>query len=196
MHLWGGTTFELLNVLAWVGGGAGFTIGIAYLRDVINRQAFQFERLLDREKQRSEVLLFNILPENIASRLKAKEEPLVDAHECVSILFADLSGFTEISRKLSGDELVNLLIDFFSRFDKLVKEHSAEKIKTIGDAYMVATGLSGSVADHAEKAADLALSMQEAFDVFHIYNKVDLKILIGVHSGAVVAAGIGRKQFS
>jgi len=154
------------------------------------------EQALQLEFSRAEALLLNILPAEIATRLKAQEEPLADTHESVSVLFADLAGFTDISRKMSADELVNLLNDLFSRFDKLAAEHGAEKIKTIGDAYMVATGLSGSVADHAEKIADLALGMQKAFGEFRRDNNVDLKLRIGVHSGAVIAGVIGKQKFS
>lgn len=196
MAFLGGTKFELINVLAWSGGGVGFAVGFAFLLDVINRRAYQFERQLNAEQQRSEALLLNILPAEIAARLKASEEPLADTHESVSVLFADLAGFTDISRKMSANELVNLLNDLFSRFDKLAEEHGAEKIKTIGDAYMVATGLKGSVADHAEKIADLALGMQQAFGEFRRDNKVDLKLRIGVHSGAVIAGVIGKQKFS
>jgi class 3 adenylate cyclase len=196
MAFLGGTKFELMNVLAWSGGGLGFAVEFAYLLDVINRRAFQFERLLDDEKRQSEALLLNILPAQIAARLKAREEPLADSHDSVSVLFADLAGFTDLSRKMSADELVNLLNDLFSRFDNLAEQHDAEKIKTIGDAYMVATGLQGSVADHAEKIADLALGMQQAFGEFRRNNKVDLKLRIGVHSGAVIAGVIGKRKFS
>ena len=148
------------------------------------------------EKKKADNLLLNILPAEIAARLKAQEEPLADTHESVSVLFADLAGFTDISRKMSADELVNLLNDLFSRFDNLAEEHGAEKIKTIGDAYMVATGLSGSVVDHAEKIADLALGMQKAFGEFRRDNKVDLKLRIGAHSGPVIAGVIGKQKFS
>jgi adenylate cyclase len=196
MALVGGTTFELVNALAWTGGSVAFAVGFAYLLDVINRQAFHLRRLLDSEKQRSEALLLNILPVEIAARLKAREEPLADSHDNVSVLFADLAGFTNISRQMSADELVRLLNDLFSRFDRLVEEHGAEKIKTIGDAYMVATGLNGSVADHAERIADLALGMQKAFGEFRRENKVDLKLRVGVHSGAVIAGVIGKQKFS
>lgn len=196
MALCGGTAFELMNTLAWFGGGTGFAIGFAHLLDVINRQAFQFQRLLDIETQRSESLLLNILPAEIASRLKAREEPLADNHDSVSVIFADLAGFTNISRNMPADELLRLLNDLFSRFDRLVKTHGAEKIKTIGDAYMAATGLNGSVADHAARIADLALGMQQAFGEFRRDNKVDLKLRIGVHSGAVIAGVIGRQKFS
>jgi adenylate cyclase len=154
------------------------------------------EDALQLEYSRAEALLLNILPSEIAARLKAQEEPLADTHESVSVLFADLAGFTNISRKMSADELVTLLNDLFSRFDKLAEEHGAEKIKTIGDAYMVATGLKGSVADHAEKIADLALGMQKAFGEFRRDNNIDLKMRIGVHSGAVIAGVIGKQKFS
>jgi class 3 adenylate cyclase len=154
------------------------------------------EEALQLEFSRAEALLLNILPAEIAARLKAQEEPLADTHESVSVLFADLAGFTNISRKMSADELVNLLNDLFSRFDKLAEERGAEKIKTIGDAYMVATGLKGSVADHAENIADLALGMQKAFGEFRRDNNVDLKLRIGVHSGAVIAGVIGKQKFS
>lgn len=154
------------------------------------------EDAMQEEFDRAEMLLLNILPVEIASRLKAHEEPLADTHENVSVLFADLAGFTDISRKLTADELVNLLNDLFSRFDKLANKHGAEKIKTIGDAYMVATGLSGSMADHAEKIGDLALDMQRAFGDFRQENQVDLKLRIGVHSGSVTAGVIGKQKFS
>jgi len=154
------------------------------------------EDAMQEEFDRAEMLLLNILPVDIASRLKAHEEPLADTHENVSVLFADLAGFTDISRNLTADELVNLLNDLFSRFDKLANEYGAEKIKTIGDAYMVATGLKGSAGDHVEKIADLALGMQRAFGEFRQDNQVDLKLRIGVHSGSVIAGVIGKQKFS
>lgn len=154
------------------------------------------EGALQEEFDRAESLLLNILPVEIAARLKTREKPLADSHESVSVLFADLAGFTAISRKMSANELVNLLNDLFSRFDRLAEEHGAEKIKTIGDAYMVATGLSGNVVDHAEKIADLALGMQKAFYDFLQENPVDLKLRIGAHSGAVIAGVIGEQKFS
>jgi len=196
MMAFNASEFEIINALWWVGGGVGFAIGFAYLLDVINRRAFHLEQLLESEKRRSDALLLNILPAEIAARLKAHEEPLADTHENVSVLFADLAGFTDMSRKMAAGELVTLLNDLFSRFDKLAEQYGAEKIKTIGDAYMVATGLSGSVADHAEKIADLALGMQQAFGEFRDDHKLDLKLRIGVHSGAVIAGVIGKQKFS
>jgi class 3 adenylate cyclase len=154
------------------------------------------EGALQEEFNRAESLLLNILPVEIAARLKTSERPLADSHDSVSVLFADLAGFTAISQKMSANELVNLLNDLFSRFDRLAEKHGAEKIKTIGDAYMVATGLSRSAVNHAEKIADLALGMQKAFRDFRQENQVDLKLRIGVHSGAVIAGVIGERKFS
>lgn len=196
MALAGATSFEVVNAMAWAGGGMGSALGFAYLLDVINRRAYHLERLFEEEKRRSEALLLNILPADIAARLKAQEEPLADSHDSVSVLFADLAGFSNFSQRMSANELVTLLNDLFSRFDTLAAEHGAEKIKTIGDAYMVATGLQGSMADHAEKIADLALGMQKAFGEFCRDNNVDLKMRIGVHSGAVIAGVIGKQKFS
>ncbi|SLN76040.1 adenylate/guanylate cyclase domain-containing protein [Oceanibacterium hippocampi] len=192
----GGTRFEMINAFAWSGGGIVFSLGFTYLLDIINRRRFDLERQLETEKQRSDALLLNILPAQIASRLTDSEEPLVDNHENVSVLFADIAGFTRLSRDIPAADLLALLNDLFSRFDRLVEQHGAEKIKTIGDAYMVATGLSGGVADHAAEIADLALAMRQAFAEFREQNRVDLKLRIGVHSGAVIAGVIGRKKFA
>lgn len=190
------SSLEIINAFAWIGGGASFVIGFAYLVDTINRRGFQLETLLDREKRRSDELLLNILPAEIAERLKSGEEPLADHRESVTVLFADLVGFTELSRKMPAAELVTLLNDLFSRFDALVIKHGAEKIKTIGDAYMAAAGLTDSSADHVEQIASLALGMRDAFAEFREQHGLDIKIRIGVHSGAVVAGVIGKQKFA
>jgi len=147
------------------------------------------------EFERAETLLLNILPSEIAVRLKAHEEPLADTHDNVSVLFADIAGFTNLSRSLPAGELITLLNDLFTRFDVLAAQYDAEKIKTIGDAYMVATGLRGE-AKHAEQMADLAIGMQGAFDAFRREHDIDLKLRIGIHSGGVVAGVIGKQKFS
>ena len=196
MSLTGASQFDIINTIAWTGGGVGFSIGFAYLLDVINRRSFHLEQLLETEKQRSEDLLLNILPAEIASRLKADEDPIADSFESVTVLFADLSGFTDLSRTMPATKLVMLLNDLFSRFDSLAEKHGVEKIKTIGDAYMAASGLTDGEEDHAGKIADLALGMQEAFHAFRRENNVDLKLRIGTHSGAVVAGVIGKQKFA
>jgi class 3 adenylate cyclase len=196
MAVTGGTRFEIINAAAWIIGGAGFALGFAYLLDIINRHSFHLERMLEREKQRSEELLLNILPAEIAERLKAEEEPLADHCDSATVLFADLVGFTEFSREMPARDLVNLLNDLFSRFDALVEKHDAEKIKTIGDAYMVAAGLSNDVTNHVAVVANLALDMREAFGEFRTEHGLDLKLRIGVHSGALVAGVIGKQKFA
>lgn len=196
MALVGATRFEIINALAWIGGGAGFAMGFAYLLDSVNRRAFQLERLLDQEKRRSDELLLNILPAEIAERLKTEEQPIADQCESATVLFADLVGFTNLSRQMPPTELVDLLNDLFSRFDVLVEQHGAEKIKTIGDAYMVAAGLSDSASNHVALIADLALGMRKAFGEFRQAHGLDLKLRIGVHSGAVVAGVIGKRKFA
>jgi hypothetical protein len=113
MALAGATRLEIVNAFSWIVGGAGFVIGFAYLLDVINRRAFQLEQLLETEKNRSERLLLNILPADIAERLKAGEEPLADRRDAVTVLFADLVGFTELSRTLRAGDVVDLLNDLF-----------------------------------------------------------------------------------
>lgn len=107
MALAGATSFEVINAMAWISGGVGFALGFSYLLDVINRRAYYLECRLEEEKRRSEVLLLNILPAEIASRLKAEEYPLADNHDCVSVLFADLAGFTDISRKTIAKRACN-----------------------------------------------------------------------------------------
>ena len=147
------------------------------------------------EYDRAESLLLNVLPVRITARLKSHEEPLADAHEDVSVLFADIAGFTNLSRNLTARDLVSLLNDLFTSFDADVEAAGAEKIKTIGDAYMVATGLQGED-DHAEKMVDLAIAMQNGFVAFREKNGLDLKLRIGIHSGAVVAGVIGKQKFA
>ncbi len=196
MYLSDATIFAMVNAVAWIGGVAGFAIGFAYLHDIINRRAFQLEQLLEIEKQRSEALLLNILPRDIAERLKASEKTIADDCESATVLFADLVGFTELSRRLPAGELVALLNDLFSRFDRLVERRGAEKIKTIGDAYMAAAGVPRMRSDHAEAIAELGLDMRAAFAAFRQEHGLDLKLRIGVHSGPVVAGVIGTRKFA
>ncbi len=147
------------------------------------------------EYDRAESILLNVLPARITARLKSHEEPIADSHENVSVLFADIAGFTNLSRNLTAQDLVSSLNDLFTRFDSSVETFGAEKIKTIGDAYMVATGLGGET-DHAEKLVDMAIAMQHSFEAFRQKYDLDLKLRIGVHSGAVIAGVIGKQKFA
>ncbi len=147
------------------------------------------------EQKKSEKLLLNILPPSIAQRLKQKHQPIADAFDDVTVLFADIVGFTELSSQIPPQELVQLLNLIFSAFDTLVEAYGLEKIKTIGDAYMVVGGLPQPRADHAEAIAALALDMQAEVARFNEETGCSLNIRIGINSGPVVAGVIGIKKF-
>lgn len=153
------------------------------------------EAALAREQNRSELLLLNILPAEIAQRLKGEHRPLADGYAEVSILFADLVGFTKMAASMSPERLVELLNDLFSRFDLLCDTYGVEKIKTIGDAYMVCAGLPVQRKDHAQAIVHLALAMQEALKDHNLEFGSDLNLRIGINSGPVVAGVIGLKKF-
>ncbi|HJU83115.1 MAG TPA: adenylate/guanylate cyclase domain-containing protein [Holophagaceae bacterium] len=153
------------------------------------------EALLARERDRSERLLLNILPASIAARLKDEHMAFADGYTEVSILFADIVGFTKLSATMDPRRLVEVLNRLFSRFDTLCDQFGAEKIKTIGDAYMVCAGLPTPRADHAEALAGLALAMQTALEEHNREFGSDLSLRIGINSGPVVAGIIGLKKF-
>jgi class 3 adenylate cyclase/HAMP domain-containing protein len=150
---------------------------------------------LEDEKQVSERLLLNVLPGPIADRLKAGESLIVDRFDDVSVLFADIVGFTTLSTKKTPEELVTMLNDLFSLFDKLAEKHGLEKIKTIGDAYMVVAGIPQPIADHAIAMAHMALDMLAGVADYAKRQGIELTIRVGIHTGAVVAGVIGRKKF-
>lgn len=155
---------------------------------------------LQHEKERSEQLLLNILPEAIANRLKLDPTSIADSFAEVSIIFADIVGFTDMSSRISPVALVGVLNQIFSAFDRLADRHRLEKIKTIGDAYMVVGGLPTPREDHAEAVADMALDMLKAIDDFNSNANFpelssNLSMRIGVNTGAVVAGVIGVNKF-
>ena len=143
----------------------------------------------------SDGLLLNILPETIAERLKGSEDRIADEYPASSILFADVAGFTPMSAEMTPTDLVSLLDEVFSDFDDLVDACGLEKIKTIGDAYMVASGVPTPRHDHAQALCDLALDMQELVRST-TYGGRHLEFRIGVSSGPVVAGIIGSRKFS
>jgi class 3 adenylate cyclase len=151
---------------------------------------------LDREKQRSEELLLNVLPPAIAERLKTSSASIADGFAEVSVLFADIVGFTPMSERVSPAELVERLNAVFSSFDDLADKLRLEKIKTIGDAYMVAGGLNLERHDHAEALAEMALAMQRRMAGFSDSFGERLSLRIGIHTGPAVAGVIGKKKFT
>ncbi len=147
------------------------------------------------EKQTSERLLLNVLPAPIADRLKRGENLIADRFDAVSVLFADLVGFTAVASRTSAEELVNMLNELFSHFDRLAERHGLEKIKTIGDSYMVVAGVPHPVEQHALQITRMALDMAAVVVEFSRRVGEDLSIRLGVHTGSVVAGVIGEKKF-
>ncbi len=158
----------------------------------------QRTRELRSERDRSEQLLLNILPPEIAAQLKVDSRPIADRFDEVTILFADIVGFTDIASSVTPLELVERLNHIFSTFDRLTRHYELEKIKTIGDAYMVAGGLPTVRVDHAECIADAALAMRYEIEQLN-HNRADrdnpVQIRIGINTGAVVAGVIGIHKF-
>ncbi len=148
------------------------------------------------EQEKSEQLLLNILPEPIAEQLKQAPGAIAEQFDEVTILFADLVGFTPLSARLPPIKLVNLLNEIFSTFDQLASQHGLEKIKTIGDAYMVVGGLPVPRVDHAEAVAEMALHMQREITRFGTDKGESFQIRIGINTGSVVAGVIGATKFT
>jgi class 3 adenylate cyclase len=147
------------------------------------------------EKARSDGLLANVIPARIAARLMDGERGIADAYPSVTVLFADIVGFTALTSRLRPDDLVDLLDRVFTSFDALVAERGLEKIKTIGDAYMVAAGLPEPVDDHAGRTIDLALRMIEVVEREGAAIG-GLRVRIGVHTGPVVGGVLGHRRFA
>jgi len=150
---------------------------------------------LQNEREKVEQLLLNILPQAIAHRLKQGESLIADYFPDVTILFADIVHFTQLTAHLASEELVEFLNSIFSEFDRLAKKYRLEKIKTIGDAYMVAGGLPNPRPGHAVAMAEMALQMMEAVKRFHIEEKKTVSVRIGIDTGPVQAGVIGTQKF-
>lgn len=153
------------------------------------------ERSAQIERDRAETLLLNILPAPIAEEMKRGRQTIAESHEDVSVLFADIVSFTELSSRLSCHALVDLLNRLFSAFDQLSDHLGLEKIKTIGDNSMVVGGVPSSSSHHAEAIAAMALDMQDWVAGFRSPEVGPLALRIGIHSGPVVAGVIGRRKF-
>jgi len=169
------------------------------LRDLDRLRFAQLQaekELVELEKEKSEKLLLNILPGAIAGRLKSGEKTIANGHATVSVMFADLCGFTALSRKTNPAQLVEMLNGIFTAFDLIVEKHGVEKIKTIGDCYMMVGGLPTHRDDHAQVVADVALEMLMALDRLNQINGTDLKMRVGIHTGPVVAGVIGKIKFT
>jgi adenylate cyclase len=162
------------------------------LRD--QEQAFLAQ--LQSERAKSERLLLNVLPRAVADRLKAGERTIVDSFLECTVLFADIVGFTGIAARSSPSRMVQLLNDLFSSFDRVAEQLALEKIKTIGDAYMLVSGVPVVRPDHAEICIEAAFEFLEALRVFNRRHQLDWQIRLGLHCGPVVAGIIGTRKFA
>ncbi|MEH1771440.1 adenylate/guanylate cyclase domain-containing protein [Nostoc sp.] len=163
-------------------------------RNVTQRLAA--EEALRHQQKETERLLLNILPAAISNELKEEPASIAEDLADVTVLFADILGLTEIATSISAIQLVNLINPISSAFDRLTKQHSLERIKTINDAYMVVAGLSPRRRDHAQAIAIMALDMQTAIALFNTENNQNFSIRIGIHSGSVVAGVIDLNKFT
>ncbi|MDH5286406.1 MAG: PAS domain-containing protein, partial [Betaproteobacteria bacterium] len=160
-----------------------------------NRLLERARREIEIERDKSEQLLLNVLPPAIAGRLKDHETTIADRYSEATILFADLVGFTRLSQRMDPDALVEMLNQVFSRFDALTDRYGLEKIKTIGDCYMVVGGVPETRSDHCAAVAAMALDMVRELAAFNAASGQSLQIRIGINTGPVVAGVIGRRKF-
>jgi adenylate cyclase len=181
--------FFVLNI------GAVSSIVFVLLHYFVGQKELAY-RLLRIEQDRSESLLLNVLPREIADRLKSGERVIADHHPSVSIMFADLVGFTPLTNLLSPTAMVELLNAIYSRFDSLIEKYGVEKIRTIGDNYMIASGLPRPRADHAQAIARLALEMNAYIASLAPVEGRRLFFRFGINSGPVIAGVIGHKKFA
>ncbi len=178
---WFSTTMLALNVV--VGGAVMFTLLAVFAQQRKDAQ------------DRAETLLLNILPRSIAEKLKAEPQTIADAFASASVLFADVVDFTPMAERVSPARVVEMLDQLFGHFDALVERYSLEKIKTIGDCYMVAAGIPSPRPDHAQSLALVALDMLDSVREHGAVGSLGFELRIGINSGPVVAGVIGRKRF-
>lgn len=163
---------------------------------VFDREVLKSENGLVQERERSDRLLHAVLPEKIANELRLSDRMIADRHPEVTVLFADIAGFTPWASQQDPEVVVSLLEKIFSRFDVRLSQLGAEKIKTIGDAYMVVSGAPDPRADHAHVIARLALALLEEIKIIRQETGIDLDVRIGIHTGSVIAGVIGAVRFS
>lgn len=167
---------------------------------VKNEELTKAYNSLEREKQRSEELLLNILPEEVSAELKQFGKTKARSYEIATVLFADIKGFTLISQQLTAEELVNGIDEYFEAFDRIVEKHGIEKIKTIGDAYLCVGGVPVADAEHAHKVVMVAKDFLQAAELLGQnraqQNLPAFHFRIGIHSGPVVAGVVGIKKFA
>ncbi|MFC5727687.1 MULTISPECIES: adenylate/guanylate cyclase domain-containing protein [Nocardioides] len=187
---------DIVADLAPTAGLAAIALVVGYALERLRRTDFLRQREVERERERSDELLHNVLPVTIALRLRTERGAIADSAADVSVLFSDIVGFTPVAEMLEAEELVQLLDTMFTEFDALCDRRGVEKIKTVGDAYMAVAGLPLSDDHHAESLAELALDMQRASSRLAADWPSPIAMRIGIASGPVVAGVIGQRKFA
>jgi guanylate cyclase len=172
-----------------------FVINMFGVGSLVFMMVFYFVGQKNMFQQKSEALLLNILPKEIAAILKNESRTIADHYEEASVLFADMVGFTPLSEKLPPVEMVELLNEVFSFFDSLLDKYGVEKIRTIGDSYMVASGVPRGRPDHAQSLTHMALEMRDYIATHTFGDHQRLNFRIGINSGSMIAGVIGRRKF-
>lgn len=188
-----GTWIEDALIAASFAGMVAFVVAVVWYQ---RRLAERAETELTEANKRSEQLLLNILPADIARRLQAGEYPIADQKSEVTVLFADIVGSTAIAERLTAMDLVTTLDGLFSSFDDIVDEHGLEKIKTVGDSYFAVAGLERDGQHHTRSAADAVLSMREEVKNHGFPGLRGVQMRFGLHTGPVMAGVLGKRKFS
>jgi guanylate cyclase len=189
LPMWLILTFFVLNVI--IVSSLAFFQMRAFVR-----QRDEALSLLRIEQEKTERLLCNILPRPIANILKDKPQTIAERFDAVSILFADVVGFTPLSTTVEARQMVDLLNEIYTHFDNVIEKYGLEKIRTMGDGYMVASGIPAPRPDHAQALAAAALEMMDFLDRWDSPHADDIEFRMGINSGPVLAGVIGRKKFS
>ena len=172
-----------------------FVMNLIGVGSLVFMMVFYFVGQKNMFQQKSETLLLNILPKEIAAILKNESRTIADHYEEASVLFADMVGFTPLSAQLPPVEMVELLNEVFSFFDSLLDKYGVEKIRTIGDSYMVASGVPRGRPDHAQALVCMALEMRDYISTHTFRNGQSVNFRIGINSGSMIAGVIGRRKF-
>jgi class 3 adenylate cyclase len=185
-----------ISPLPYVAQTALFAFNLCGVAGVVTLVLAYFRIQRDEAMERSERLLLNVLPPEIAERLKHQEYPIADRFDEVTVLFADMVGFTERSAGESPEVTVGVLNEFLTAFDELAQQHSLRPIRTIGDSYLVVGGLPVPTPDHAQAVANMALDMLDKVNGLNQLHGWTVSFRIGVNSGSVMAAVVGRHRFT
>jgi class 3 adenylate cyclase len=169
---------------------------ITYFIERLSRSQFLIGKDLELERRRTDALVKNLLPVRIADRLKAGEKIIAESHGEATVLFADLVGFSSLTKRLSPGHLVEILNDIFSLLDDLTERHGVEKIKTIGDAYMVVAGAGVTRTNAAAAVAEFALDMISQIKSYAEKHDLPLALRVGISTGSVISGVIGTKKLS